>query len=94
MQSAGLIERMLAALASLGFQPGREGELTYVVCNCPYRDAAGESPEVVCGLHRGMTRGLLDVVAPTTKLARFVANDPDEAGCLIELAACVPGVSS
>ena len=79
-------DRMHAALASLGFQPRREGGLTYVLCNCPYRDAARESPEVVCGLHRGMTRGLLDVIAPTTRLARFTPNDPDQAGCRIELA--------
>ncbi|HUA70925.1 MAG TPA: helix-turn-helix domain-containing protein [Solirubrobacteraceae bacterium] len=79
-------DRMHAALASLGFQPRREGALTYVLCNCPYRDAARESPEVVCGLHRGLTRGLLDVIAPTTRLARFTPNDPDQAGCRIELA--------
>jgi predicted ArsR family transcriptional regulator len=83
-------DRMHAALASLGFQPRREGELTYVLCNCPYRDAARESPDVVCGLHRGMTRGLLDVITPATKLAGFVPNDPDEAGCRIELAGRSP----
>ena len=79
-------ERMYAALTSLGFQPRLEDGHTYVLCNCPYRDAARESPEVVCGLHRGMTRGLLDAIAPSNKLARFVPNDPDQAGCRIELA--------
>jgi hypothetical protein len=39
----------------------------------------------VCTLHRGITRGLLDAIAPETKLAGFVARDPDTAGCLIEL---------
>jgi predicted ArsR family transcriptional regulator len=84
-------ERLQAALTSLGFQPRREpnpppGRLTYRLCNCPYRDAVRESPDVVCTLHRGMTRGLLDVIAPGAKLAGFVPNDPDRAGCLIELA--------
>ena len=82
-------EKMHAALAALGFQPRREGDdtgaLTYRLCNCPYRDAVRESQDVVCTLHRGITRGLLDAMAPDTKLAAFVPRDPDVAGCLIEL---------
>lgn len=82
-------EKMHATLASLGFQPSREfdeaGTLTYRLCNCPYRDAVDESRNVVCTLHRGMTRGLLDVIAPETTLAGFVPHDPYAAGCLIEL---------
>jgi len=83
-------ERMHTALASLGFQPHREpgsaDGLTYRLGNCPYRDAVRESPDVVCALHRGMTRGLLDVIAPNTRLADFApGSDPDRAGCRIEL---------
>lgn len=82
-------EQMHGALVSLGFQPEREvdpeGALTYRLCNCPYREVARESQPVVCTLHRGVTRGLLDVIAPKTKLAAFVPRDPDAAGCLIEL---------
>jgi predicted ArsR family transcriptional regulator len=82
-------ERMHATLSSLGFQPRREPHppagMTYRLCNCPYRDAANESPEIVCGLHRGITLGLLDVIAPDTKLTGFVPNDPYVAGCRIEL---------
>jgi hypothetical protein len=44
-----------------------------------------ESQQIVCSLHRGMTRGLLDSVSPKTKLAAFVPRDPYQAGCLIEL---------
>ena len=55
-------ENMHAALIALGFQPKREldpdGSLTYRLCNCPYRDAVRDSQQVVCTLHRGMTRGL------------------------------------
>jgi len=39
----------------------------------------------ICTLHKGITRGLLDVLHPDVKLAGFVPRDPDEAGCLIEL---------
>ena len=80
---------MRAALVSLGFQPEREidpaGTLTYKLCNCPYRDVVRESQPIVCTLHRGMTRGLLDAIAPQTRLAGFVPRDPYAAGCLIEL---------
>jgi predicted ArsR family transcriptional regulator len=82
-------EKMHAALVSLGFQPKREvdpaGSLTYRLCNCPYRDAVRESQQIVCTLHRGMTRGLLESLSPKTKLAAFVPRDPYAAGCLIEL---------
>ena len=82
-------EMMHATLISLGFQPEREpdpeGQLTYRLRNCPYRDAVRENQPVVCTLHRGITRGLLDTIAPETKLAGFVPRDPDTAGCLIEL---------
>ena len=82
-------ESMHAGLVSLGFQPRREtgsaGELTYRLRNCPYREAVRENQAVVCTLHRGITRGLLDALAPATELTGFVPRDPDTAGCLIEL---------
>jgi predicted ArsR family transcriptional regulator len=82
-------ESMHAGLVALGFQPRREtntdGELTYRLCNCPYREAVRENQAVVCTLHRGITRGLLDALAPETELTGFVPRDPDTAGCLIEL---------
>ena len=78
-----------AALAALGFQPRREaresGRLTYRLCNCPYREAARENPQVICGLHRGITCGLLEELDPASTLSAFVPNDPVGAGCLIEL---------
>jgi len=76
-------------LTVLGFQPQvqlRKGNrLTFRLGNCPYRDAVRENQPVVCTLHRGITRGLLDVLDPRAKLAGFVPHDPDKAGCLIEL---------
>ena len=82
-------ETMHGTLAAMGFAPtrrvDRSGALTYELCNCPYREAVRENQAVVCTLHRGITRGLLDVLAPDTKLTGFVARDPVAAGCLIEL---------
>lgn len=76
-------------LTSLGFQPrleARTGErLTVSLDNCPYRDAVRENQPVICTLHRGITRGLLDVIAPDAKLAGLEPHDPDRAGCLIKL---------
>jgi hypothetical protein len=46
----------------------------------PNRDAPRENQPIVCTLHRGMTRGLLDAIAPETKLAGFVSREPESAG--------------
>jgi hypothetical protein len=73
----------------MGFQPRRrvdpERTLTYQLANCPYRDAVREDQAVVCGLHRGLTRGLVEALSPRSELAAFVPKDPYAAGCLITL---------
>jgi len=77
-------------LTALGFQPEiqrePEGRLRCRLGNCPYRDSVRENQDVVCTLHRGLTRGLLDGLAPTATLERFIAHDPDHAGCEIDIA--------
>jgi predicted ArsR family transcriptional regulator len=82
-------EAMGRALTALGFAPQRErpqaGRVAYRLGNCPYREAVHENQPVVCALHRGLTRGLLDELQPTARLTRFIPEDPDEAGCLIEV---------
>lgn len=74
-------------LTALGFQPqierSVEGHLHCRLGNCPYRDSVRANQDVVCTLHRGLTRGLLDRLAPTARLDRFVPHDPDRAGCEI-----------
>ncbi|HEU4978191.1 MAG TPA: hypothetical protein VFT42_04795 [Solirubrobacteraceae bacterium] len=80
-------------LAALGFEPRAlpmAGGAAFELGTCPYREAAREQREVVCALHRGITDGLIDVVAPEARMTRFVPRDPDEAGCLIEIAGPVP----
>ena len=77
------------SLTALGFRPTvtlRDGDqLTVCLRNCPYRDAVHENQPAICALHKGITRGLLDVLAPRAKLSGFVPHDPYKAGCLIEL---------
>jgi predicted ArsR family transcriptional regulator len=77
---------ILDALAALGFQPrveGADGALRCTLRNCPYRDSVRQNQPVVCTLHRGLTRGLLDVLAPGARLTRFIPHDPETAGCEI-----------
>jgi predicted ArsR family transcriptional regulator len=82
-------QRFHDLLATLGFQPEREppagDQLTYRLRNCPYRAVVRERQSLVCGLHRGLTRGLLDSIDAKTRLSGFEPKDPDQAGCLVEL---------
>lgn len=83
-------EAMGRTLTALGFAPQREhprdGHVVFRLGSCPYREAVRENPPVVCELHRGLTRGLLDRLQPSARLSAFVPHDPDQAGCLIEVA--------
>jgi predicted ArsR family transcriptional regulator len=76
-------------LGALGFQPERAAQdadrVTYRLRNCPYRAVVRERQPLVCGLHRGITRGLLDAIDPKTRLTGFEPKDPDVAGCLVEV---------
>jgi hypothetical protein len=79
-------------LAALGFRPQivrrRAGRLSCRLRSCPYRDSVRENQTVVCTLHRGLTRGVLDQVAPAATLTRVVPDDPDSAGCEIDVEGC------
>jgi predicted ArsR family transcriptional regulator len=82
-------QQLFGVLTSLGFAPQRErvgrDRVMYRLCNCPYREAVHERQPLVCGLHRGLTRGLLDAIDPDARLVAFEAKDPDRAGCLIRV---------
>ena len=72
-------ERFQRVLTAMGFQPHSaltpRGTLTYCLDNCPYREVVRERQPLVCGLHRGVTRGMLDEIDPKTKL-RFRPQGP------------------
>lgn len=74
------------ALSSLGFDPVLEltegGELRCCLRNCPYVESVRENPDVVCTLHRGITAGLLERLAPGATLTRWEPHDPSRAGCI------------
>lgn len=40
---------------------GRRGDVTLTLTDCPFLDLARERPEVVCGVHRGLFKGALEV---------------------------------
>ncbi|MBS1893378.1 MAG: helix-turn-helix domain-containing protein [Actinobacteria bacterium] len=76
------------ALAALGFEPTLKTTDRGFACrlgNCPYRAAVHRNQKIVCGLHRGITAGILGALAPDARLAHFEPKDPDRAGCLIEV---------
>jgi predicted ArsR family transcriptional regulator len=87
--AAASAEAFETSLTALGFRPsiqGRDGEhTTFCLGNCPYREAVHENQPAICALHEGITRGLLDVLAPAASLTAFVPHDPDQAGCTIEV---------
>lgn len=87
--AGGSSDAFRQTLTVLGFQPDleidAEGTARCRLCNCPYRDSVRENPEVVCTLHRGITAGLLDELAPEARLATFEPHDPERAGCLVEV---------
>ena len=93
-------EALERTLTRLGFRPQRNGgtrgrgrgrgRLRLSLGNCPYREAVHENQPAICGLHRGITVGLLDQLAPEAAVTRFVPHDPDRAGCVVEISG-LPG---
>jgi predicted ArsR family transcriptional regulator len=89
-----LEDRFQQVFDALGFEPlsrpAAGGGVCFELGNCPYRSAVRANQPVVCTLHRGLTQGLLDRLAPHAALRSFVPKDPDSAGCLIEIGTDAP----
>ena len=87
-------EAFVTSLIALGFQPTVEARdadrTTFCLGNCPYRDAVTENQPAICALHKGITRGLLDALAPDARLTAFIPRDPEPAGCTIEIRGLKP----
>ncbi len=80
---------LLRRLELAGFepevQPAPAGTLRVRLGRCTYRAAARRRADVVCRLHRGVTEGLLEGLAPQARLSAFEPRDPDCAGCMVEV---------
>ena len=62
----------------------------YELQTCPYAEAVRENPAVVCTLHRGVVRGVLERLQPGAELVGFVPKPPDVAGCIVDVAGADP----
>ncbi|HEU5404720.1 MAG TPA: helix-turn-helix domain-containing protein [Gaiellaceae bacterium] len=80
LSDAEAVERLLALLDDIGFQPelgvGRRRRI--MMRPCPFLELARRHQEVVCPIHLGMMRGALGELGATTqatKLEPFVRDD-------------------
>jgi predicted ArsR family transcriptional regulator len=58
------LDALVSRLDALGFDPAvlrGETEATVAFTHCPFRELAETDPDLVCGLHRGMVEGFVDV---------------------------------
>ena len=59
--ACGTSEALLAGLAQLGFDPiDEEAGALVRLRRCPFGEVARARPDVVCGLHLGLMRGMLE----------------------------------
>lgn len=62
----GKVGAVVDLLQEWGYTPdleisGRQGDVRITLRDCPFLDLARESPEVVCGVHRGLLKGALEI---------------------------------
>jgi predicted ArsR family transcriptional regulator len=63
LDASGATAELLRSLTGLGFAPEAvlaDGERQVVMHHCPFREVADAHPDIVCGIHLGIVRGLLD----------------------------------
>jgi predicted ArsR family transcriptional regulator len=61
-EPSGPVDAALSVLQGLGFDPSsveRAGETEIHLHTCPFLDLVGNQPDVMCGLHAGMVRGVI-----------------------------------
>jgi predicted ArsR family transcriptional regulator len=83
---------LLDMLTTMGFSPreqtpvgaAREGRLDVVLGHCPFASAveAEGGGRLVCVLHRGISRGLVEMT-PSARMTGFEIKAPEAAGCRI-----------
>jgi predicted ArsR family transcriptional regulator len=73
LDGSACLDALVARLDALGFDPAvarSEAEATVAFAHCPFRELAESDPDLVCGLHRGMVEGFVDV-AGGARVTRF-----------------------
>ena len=80
---------LLDLFTTMGFAPrettpargSRAGDLEVVLGHCPFHDAVNAAGgDLVCVLHRGISRGLVEMT-PSALLTAFEVRPPEGAGC-------------
>jgi predicted ArsR family transcriptional regulator len=79
-RSRSCVKALAGELERLGFEPAAEVEnedVTISFLRCPFRELAEAYPELVCNLHRGICRGVVDEVGGGTVEAFSTLYDHD-----------------
>ena len=87
-READPLDVLQVAMTRQGFHCRREDTGTsveLVVTRCPFEAAAAANPDVVCELHRGMTRGMVEELGDEVVHIGLLPGDPRTAGCRIQL---------
>lgn len=74
VDSAAAIKQLTSMLDELGFDPeatttGRSRQV--LLHHCPFREAAAEHQEVICSVHLGLMRGMLDELGAPIEAKRL-----------------------
>jgi predicted ArsR family transcriptional regulator len=81
------LDALVERLDAMGFDPAvihDGGQATVAFTHCPFRDLAESDPDLVCGLHRGMVEGFVDV-AGGARVTTFRSLQ-DRTPCQVSLA--------
>lgn len=93
--TTGALEALVAALGEIGFVPEMEATergVSILQRHCPFLEVAQNHQNVVCSVHLGLMRGILERLDAPVTVERLVPF-ASPAGCEAHLAA-VPGASS
>lgn len=85
---ADQLAQVEAVTRRLGFEPAAAvrsgGQVTIRLGSCAFASTAETTPELVCGLHRGVLEGAIDGTGPL-RLCDLRVADPGQGGCEVVL---------
>ncbi len=95
----GQTQALTGGLAGMGFAPEevtsqadrQAGEMDLRLRACPFKEAVqAEGGHLICVLHRGLVRGVLERVNEEAELVAFDPEDPVTAGCRVLIEGLAP----